>query len=146
MVHIDGLGMDAVKQQIVVVIFLAGLAISFDSCVPFIAPRCDVTGLSIEKKSNGYLVTVKANKRIDDVEAFVSQSQWLIITIANASVDTEAIESVRPSGIFRKIITDSFGSSVQVSLQLSQTVEKVELVRAPDTDDFFVTVFTEPKK
>ncbi len=134
------------QYRLSLVLALAGIALSLGSCVPFIASRYDVTDMNVERKSNGYLVVFTATKPVDDVEAFVSQSDWLIVTIANASVDSEKLSSASFHGIFRKIETQKFKSSVQVSLQLAQKFEKAEVVRDPDTYDFFVELFPAPKE
>jgi hypothetical protein len=130
---------DALKK-LFLFLLLAGITIILDSCSSFLRTQYDVSDLKIEKKLNGYLLKFTANKRIEDMEAFVSQSNWLIVTIANASIDSVKIESVKPSGIIEKIETENFGPSVQVSLKLSENVEKVEVVRDPETYDMYVNL------
>ncbi len=132
------------QYRLPIILVLAGIVISLGSCVPFISSRYDVTDLNVERKSNGYLVVFMASKHIDDVEAFVSQSDWLIVTIANASIDSEKLSSASFHGIIRKIETQKFDSSVQVSLQLAKKFERAEVVRDPDTYSFYVELFPAP--
>jgi hypothetical protein len=135
---------NALKRLLLFIIILAGITIALDSCTSSLTSRFDVSGLIIEKKLNGYLIKFTANKRIDDMVAFVSQSNWLIVTIANASIDSVRIGSAKPMGIIEKIETQKFESSVQVSIKLSDKVEKVEVVRDPETYDMYVNLLTIP--
>ena len=134
---------DALKK-LFLFLLLAGITIILDSCSSFLRTQYDVSDLKIEKKLNGYLLKFTANKRIEDMEAFVSQSDWLIVTIANATVDTEKIKSAEFPGIIQEIQTENFGLSVQVSLKLSRKPGKVEVVRDPELYDFYIDLFENP--
>jgi hypothetical protein len=136
----------SLKRQLLVILGLAGIAISFNSCIPSSTSKYDVSALTVEKKANGYLVAFTANRRIDDVEAFVSQSNWLIVTIAGASVDTEEIKSAKLPDIVQEIQTENFGPSVQVSLKLSRRAGKVEIVRDPESHDFYIDLVDNTEK
>jgi hypothetical protein len=131
-----------VKQRILLPFVLIGITFLMDSCIPPFKPGFDVSGLTIEKRSNGYLVWFTAQRRIHDVEAFVSQSNWLIITIANASIDLNKIKSAKLLGIIQKIEVEKSASAVQISMKLSEKIGKVEVVRDPETNDLFVDLFT----
>jgi hypothetical protein len=133
------------KRLLFLFLILGGITIILDSCVPPSTSVFDVSDVKIEKKSNGYLIWVTATKRIDDMEAFVSKSNWLIITIANASIDMNKVKSMKPLGIIQKIEIDKFESSVQVSMKLSEKVGRVEVVHDPNTNDIFVDMFTTAK-
>ncbi|RPI06943.1 MAG: hypothetical protein EHM64_01045 [Ignavibacteriae bacterium] len=130
------------KKYVLLSFFLAGISIVLHSCIPRLESAYDVSDLKIEKKLNGTLIWFKAQKRIDGTEAFVSQSNWLIITIPHASIDLNKINSVQPSGIIGKIETERFESSVQISMKLTDKVGKVEVVRHPQTNDIYVNVLT----
>jgi hypothetical protein len=130
------------KRLLFLFLILGGITIILDSCVPPSTSVFDVSDVKIEKKSNGYLIWVTATKQIDDLEAFVSKSNWLIVTIANASVDMNKVKSMKPLGIIQKIEIDKFESSVQVSMKLSEKVGRVEVIHDPNTNDIFVDVFT----
>jgi hypothetical protein len=136
---------NTLKRLLLLFLILGGISIILDSCVPPSNSVFDVSNLTIEKKSNGYLIWVSATKRIDEMEAFVSKSNWLIITIANASIDMNKVKSMKPLGIIQKIEIEKFESSVQVSMKLSEKVGRVEVVHDPKTNDIFVDVFTTTK-
>jgi hypothetical protein len=125
-----------------VFLILFACTIILESCVPFFKPGFNVSDFKIERKSNGYFVWFTANKRIDGVEAFVSNSNWLIITIVDTSIDLEKIRSTKPTGIIQSIETERFKSSVQVSMKLSENVERVEVVHDPGTYDIGIDLFT----
>jgi len=115
------------------------------SCIPIFkrAPGFDVSNLIIEKKRNGYVVEIVSGRRIDGVEAFVTQSNWLVITIASTSVDLGRLRSMKPFGIVSKIETESFESSVQVSMKLNVKVKSVEVVNDQPTTNVFVNLLTD---
>ena len=133
------------KRLLLLVLILGEMIFIVNSCVPPRNSTFDVSDLKIEKKSNGYLICLSANKRIEGIEAFISKSNWLIITIANASMDMNKVKSLKPVGIIQKIEIDKFESSVQLSLKLSEKGGRVEVVHDPETNDIFVDLFTSSK-
>jgi hypothetical protein len=133
------------KQLLVLILILGEMIFILDSCVPPRNSIFDVSDLTIERKSNGYLICLSANKRIEGIEAFISKSNWLIITIANASMDMNKVKSLKPVGIIQKIEIDKFQSSVQLSMKLSEKGGRVEVVHDPETNNVFVDLFTSPK-
>jgi hypothetical protein len=143
--HVETMKIDALKRRLLHSLILGGITIMLDSCHPLLKPNVDVTDLILEKRSNGYLVWFTANKQIDDIEAFMSQSNRLIITNANASVDIKKVKSAKPLGIIRKIEVEKFESSVQVSMKFSETAGRVAVFHDPETNDILVDVFTTPK-
>ena len=145
MMRIEIQKVDPLRHVLILSMFFVGITLVLDSCIPSSKPVFDVSGLEIEKKSNGYLICFTANRRINTTEAFVTRSNWLVITIANASVDLNKLKSTKPQGIIRKIEVEKFESSVQVSMELSEKEARVEVVHNPKTNDILVDLFTTPK-
>ena len=112
------------------------------SCVSLMPPAYDIRQMNFEKRRNGYLLALDSKKKIDDVEAFVSGSNWLIITLPGARVDTANILSTKRFGIFGEVETRDFGSSVQISVKLDAAVDRVEVVRDPSSDAVLINVLT----
>jgi hypothetical protein len=133
------------KQLLLLFLILGELIFILNSCIPPRNSIFDVRDLTIERKSNGYLICLSANKRIEGIEAFISKSNWLIITIANASMDMNKVKSLKPLGIIQKIEIDKFESSVQLSMKLSEKGGRVEVVHDPKTNNVFVDLFTSSK-
>lgn len=102
----------------------------------------DVSDLRIEQKDNGYLVELINTRNVDGIEAFITQSDWLIITVAGASVDVGKVRKLKPFGIIRKIEVDEFETAVQISMKLSGKAGPVEIVRDSHSNNVFVSVFT----
>ncbi len=134
--------MKFISKGFILISLTTALLFIWDSCGP-LKTAFDVSDLTVEKKLNGYLIHFTANKKIEDVEAFISQSNWLIVTFAGASIDSVRIEAVRPVGIIKKIETEDFGPSVQVALRLEEGFRgKVEVVHDPYSYDIFVNLIT----
>ena len=136
---------DRLKQRLLLILILGEMIFILNSCIPPRNSIFDVRDLTIERKSNGYLICLSANKHIEGIEAFISKSNWLIITIANASMDMNKVRSLKPVGIIQKIEIDKFESSVQLSMKLSEKGGRVEVVHDPETNDIFVDLFTSSK-
>jgi len=69
------------------------------------APEFDITGVSVERKSNGYLIIIHALKKFGEVEAWLKPDGWLFVTIANAKADTFALSRTRLFGAIRNLLT-----------------------------------------
>jgi len=136
---------DRLKQRLLLILILGEMIFILNSCIPPRNSIFDVRDLTIERKSNGYLICLSANKHIEGIEAFISKSNWLIITIANASMDMNKVRSLKPVGIIQKIEIDKFESSVQLSMKLSEKGGRAEVVHDPETNDVFVDLLISSK-
>jgi len=123
---------------------LAGFSILLSTCNPAgrRASAYDVSDLKIEQKDNGYLVELVNSRDIAGIEAFITQSNWLVITVADASVDVGKVKMLKPFGIIQKIEVDEFATAVQISLKLSEKTGPVEIVRDPHSSNVYVSIFT----
>lgn len=133
------------RKFILLVLIVAGMSIVISSCIPFFrrAPGFDVSNLIIEKKRNGYVVEIVSGRKIDGIEAFVTQSNWLVITIASTNVDIERLKSLKPVGIVSKFEIERFKTSVQVSMRLTVKIKSVEVVNDQPTTNVFVNLLTD---
>lgn len=102
----------------------------------------DITGVSIERKSNGYLVTVHAMKKIGDVEAWLKPDGWLFVTVANASADTIALSRTKLFGAVRGLLTFQSPTSVQLTFKVAPDVVQAEIVNEPGSHDLLIALRT----
>jgi len=105
--------------------------------VPF-----DITGIEIEQRLNGYLLTIKSSRKLGDFEAFLKPDGWLFVTIADARADTVALRRFRPQGVVRQLLTFQSPTSVQLTFQLSREVVQVDPSVEKGSNDLLVALHT----
>ena len=105
--------------------------------VPF-----DITGLEIEQRLNGYLLTIKSSRKLGDFEAFLKPDGWLFVTIADAVADTVALSRFKPQSVIRQILTFQSPTSVQLTFQLSREVVQVDPSLEKGSNNLLVALHT----
>ncbi len=101
---------------------------SFTSCTTLFKPEYDVSDIRVRQKRNGYLIELEVNRRIDDIAAFVTPDNWLIITIVGATVDFEHLRSMEPNDLISSVEVIGYKTSVQVTLKLKREFRSCEVV------------------
>ncbi len=117
--------------------------ISLQSCSLSIfrtAPDYDVSDVLIEERRNGYLLRIVAHRQISQFEAWVNREEWLYITIAEATVNLENLELLRPSGLIELIEVTPFEGSVQIAMKLSRTIRYCDVIRDKKSNDILVAL------
>jgi N-acetylmuramoyl-L-alanine amidase len=102
----------------------------------------DITGLQIERRVNGYLLTVLASRKLGDVEAWLKSDGWLFVTIAGARADTVALQSFRPSGAVRELLVFQSPTAVQLTFLVSTDVEQAEVAHDPGSPNLLLSLRT----
>lgn len=102
----------------------------------------DITGLEIEQKANGYLLTIKTSRKIElrNVESLLKQDGWLFVTVAHARADTIALSKIKPTGAVRQILTFQSPTSVQLTFRVSTDIIKAEVLSTPNSNDLLVAL------
>jgi len=109
-------------------------------------PQFDIAGLQVEKKMNGYLVTVLANRKLGDYESWLNDHGWFFLTVANAKADTNAIKRTETYGAIRQILTFQSPTSVQLTFRVSpDVVPPVDVVVDSTTNNLLISLRTESK-
>ena len=110
-------------------------------------PQFDLTGLSLETRRNGYLLTVKASRQLEEYDAFLNGG-WLYVTVANATVDTLAMKAFKPTEAIRRVLIFPSPTSVQLTFQVSPAVVQADPMLDPQTHDLLISLrtATEPDK
>jgi N-acetylmuramoyl-L-alanine amidase len=103
----------------------------------------DIPSVRLEEKANGMLIRIASAKKIEDIETWVGQDNWLYVTIPDAKADTTAINSIRPSGIVRRIVAIQSPTSVQLTFHLSGKIATSELIRDESSNDLLISVRAE---
>ncbi|MBI4417604.1 MAG: N-acetylmuramoyl-L-alanine amidase, partial [Ignavibacteriales bacterium] len=103
----------------------------------------DITNVAIERKLNGYLMTVEASRKLSDVEAWLKPDGWLFVTVANAKADTNSLANVRPYGAIRKILVFQSPTSVQLTFKVAPDVVKAEVLSESGTNNLLIALHTQ---
>ncbi|MEK6571879.1 MAG: N-acetylmuramoyl-L-alanine amidase, partial [Bacteroidota bacterium] len=111
------------------------------STVPSVPPSpFDITDLSIEPKLNGYVVRIPTTKRFDEFESWQKPDGWLYVTIANAKADVEKINTMKPAGIFSRILAIQYPTSVQLTFRLTRNIASSEIISDPSSNDILLSL------
>lgn len=108
----------------------------------------DIAGIDIEKKTNGSLITIIANKKLGDVETWLKPDGWLFVTITGVTADTIALNRMKPSEAVKKILVFQSPASVQFTFRVAPDVVQAEAANDPASNNLFISlrVRTEAEK
>ncbi len=103
----------------------------------------DITGIEIEPRLNGYLLTVLASKKLNDVEAWLKGDGWLFVTIPDATADTLALKQARPYGAIRQILVFPSPTSIQLTFRVAPDVmPPPEIINDPESHNLLISLRT----
>ena len=105
----------------------------------------DVTGVTFEEKSNGYLIRILCSKKIPDYESWPKQigdNTWLYVTLANARANVEAISRIQPTGFVKQILVFQSPTAVQLTFKLKGEVTGTEPLTAENSNDILLAIHT----
>ncbi len=109
-------------------------------------PPFDVYDLSVDRRSNGYLLRIMTSRKISDYEVWLGRDNWLYITIANVKVNIPAIKKISEPSLFSKVEVISYGQSVQISFKLIPKVEHYEVIVDKESNDILISLYTSEVK
>lgn len=100
----------------------------------------DISDMKVEQKLNGYLITLKANKKLTDYECWLKPDGWLFLTIAGATLDTALFNSMEPKACIKKILTFQSPTSLQITLNVTPDVVQAETSTDPNSNDLLISL------
>lgn len=113
-------------------------------------PRFDLASYSIEERDNGALVRLHLAKPIADYESWLKPIEsggrrdeyWLYLTLVGATVDSDALGAIQPRGLVQKALAFQSPTSAQLTLKLRGEILGTELLRAEDSNDLLLAIYT----
>lgn len=96
--------------------------------------------VEIEKLDNGYLLRLRTEYPVGDVTAFVGPGNWLLITVADSTLDTTRIAQLRTS-LVDSVEIGSFQTALQISLHMTIPIDRVEVVHQNPSKDVLISLF-----
>ncbi|MBI3579492.1 MAG: hypothetical protein HY089_08820, partial [Ignavibacteriales bacterium] len=128
---------------------LSSAGMSFDSemrtislGVPPTAPSFDITGVEIEPRLNGYLLSVKTLRKLGDYDAFLKQDGWLFVTIADAQADTLALNKLKFQGVIKRVLTFQSPTSVQLTFKVDPDIIQAEVINDDKSNNLLIALHT----
>ena len=101
----------------------------------------NIAGIVAEQKSNGYVLKIEAVKRVGNVEAWIGQDNWLYITIPDTSIDVAQLKGLEKSPVIAKVQLFTYQTAAQITLQLKEKFDHVEVLRYPDDNNVYVVLY-----
>ena len=111
-----------------------------ESVVP--EPQFDVTGLAIEPRINGYLLTIKVSRKLGSFDAFLSPDGWLYVTVNDAQADTLTLSRFKAADAIRRVLVFQSPTSVQLTFQVSPDIVLVDPMIDNQTPDLLIALHT----
>jgi N-acetylmuramoyl-L-alanine amidase len=100
----------------------------------------DIAGIEIEKKLNGSLITILANKKLGDIETWLKPDGWLFVTITGITADTAALNKIKPSEVVKKVLAFQSPASVQLTFRVTPDVVQAEAANDPASNNLFISL------
>lgn len=111
------------------------------------APQFDITGVEVEPRVNGYLLTIQASRKLNNIEKWLKRPDgWLFITIPDATVDIAALRSVKKAGVIREVLVFPSPTSVQLTFRVAPDVVEADLITDPESNNILVSLQTESER
>jgi N-acetylmuramoyl-L-alanine amidase len=105
------------------------------------ASRFDITGVGVETRSNGYLLTIKATRKLGYFDTIL-RNGWLYVTVDAAEADTIALSKFKTNDIIRRIVVFQYPASVQLTFQVSPDIAQVDPVVDHQSDNLLLALHT----
>ncbi len=107
-----------------------------------------ISKVTVEQKSNGYLLRIVSPKRINDYESWlkpVDDATWLYITLPNTKADLRTLNSNKPGGVVKDLLAYQSPTSLQLTFKLGTKVSNTEVIQSDGNNDLLVAIHT-PKE
>ncbi|MBT4635798.1 MAG: hypothetical protein HOB99_04245 [Candidatus Marinimicrobia bacterium] len=104
----------------------------------------NITGMSIEEKSNGTILRIKTRKTFDErsISSFENKNGWYYLTVSGGFIDTLNMNTTPTRGVVRQIEADQLGQSAQVAFKLGSKIVSHDFYQSRDPDEIVVTLRT----
>jgi hypothetical protein len=101
----------------------------------------NISGITAEQRSNGYVFKINATQKIGNVEAWIGEGDWLYMSIPDTSVNSRQLDDLARCPIVSSMKIFRYAGSVQVTLQLKQKFDHVAVLRYPDDNDVYIVLY-----
>lgn len=121
-------------------VILLFLGVFLGSCAIFASSGAGLATLDIEEFGNGYLLRIVAENQVGEAAAFIGPGNWLIVTVADSTLELKEEDSFR-SPLVDSVEVTRFATATQVSLRLTRPVGAVEVIRQKPENEILISLF-----
>jgi N-acetylmuramoyl-L-alanine amidase len=101
--------------------------------------KFNITGIILNEKANGTLITVKSNKRIPSyLSAF--KNSVLTLTFRKVNVDVEKVKHIGSDGVVKKIEAKNVGTDAIINITVSKEYTTNEVMNIDNSNDIQITI------
>lgn len=101
--------------------------------------KFNITGIIINEKANGTLITVKSNKRIPSYHS-AFKNNVLTLTFRKVNVDEEKIKHTGSDGVVKKIEAKNVGTDAIINITVGKEYTTNEVMNIDNSNDIQITV------
>jgi N-acetylmuramoyl-L-alanine amidase len=105
----------------------------------------DISGLTFEEKSNGFLLRIRCTKKLSDYESWIKadgDNSWIYITLANARADVGTLNRMPLTDVLKKVLVFQSPKSVQLTIKIKGPVSSTEMIPAEGSNDILLSIHT----
>jgi N-acetylmuramoyl-L-alanine amidase len=103
--------------------------------------RFDITGIAVESRSNGYILTIKTSRKLGYFDTIL-RNGWLYVTVDAAQADTIALSKFKTNDVIKKVVVFQYPASVQLTFQVSAEIAQADPVVDPQTENLLFALHT----
>lgn len=125
-------------------VIAAALSVLLASCASIFSsrtPSFNISGITAEPRTNGYIFRIDASQKIGNVEAWIGEDNWLYISIPDTSVNSRQLNELTTCSIVARVKFFRYAGSVQVTLQLKQKFDHVGVLSYPSDNNVYVVLY-----
>ena len=125
-------------------VIAAALSVLLVSCASIFSsrtPSFNISGITAEPRTNGYIFRIDASQKIGNVEAWIGEDNWLYISIPDTSVNSGQLNELTKSSVVSRVKFFRYAGSVQVTLQLTQKFDHVGVINYPGDNNVYVVLY-----
>ena len=97
--------------------------------------------MNTETRKNGYLLNIRVDRPVGDVNAFIAQEHWLIVTVVDSLVDTKSLASFS-SAFIDKLEIDHFPTALQLAYRLNVHIGTIEIIHQNPGHEISISLFS----
>lgn len=99
----------------------------------------NITGIILNEKANGTLITVKSNKRIPSYHS-AFKDNVLALTFRKVNVDVEKVKHIGSEGVVKKIEAKNVGADAIINITVGKEYTTNEVMNIENSNDIQITI------
>ena len=104
-----------------------------------ISTKYNITGIVLNEKANGTLITVKSNKRIPSYHS-AFKNNVLTLTFRKVNVDVEKVKHIGSEGVVKKIEAKNVGADAIINITVGKEYTTNEVMNIENSNDIQITI------